>query len=174
MASNRVIGYNNSLPWHLPKDLAHFKRVTLGHPVIMGRKTWLSIGQRPLPNRHNIVLSQNNTQLLDLQTKNHVTGSLSITNSLESALALCQTAENVFIIGGSSVYRAALSIASRFYLTEVDTICEGDSVFPAWDKKEWVLLQKTNYHKDEQHKYNFTISLFERRGALCHHINTSV
>ena len=127
VAENGVIGANGKLPWHLPEDLQHFKRLTVGHPVIMGRKTWESIG-RPLPNRTNIVVSR--------RSDFHAAGA-SVASSLEDALALCAGSGPVFVIGGSEVYRAALPYATGLVLTRIHQSFEGDARFPAIDPAGW-------------------------------------
>jgi len=127
IAANGVIGANGKLPWHLPEDLQHFKRLTLGHPVIMGRKTWESIG-RPLPNRTNIVVSR--------RSDFHAAGA-TVAPSVEDALALCAGTEPVFVIGGSEVYRAALPHAAGLVLTRIRRSYEGDARFPEIDPADW-------------------------------------
>ena len=127
VAENGVIGVNGRLPWHLPEDLQHFKRLTLGHPVIMGRKTWESIG-RPLPNRTNIVVSRRS----DFQA-----AGASVASSVEDALALCAGSGPVFVIGGSEVYRTALPYAAGLVLTRIRRAYEGDARFPEIDPAGW-------------------------------------
>ncbi|MFC5301537.1 type 3 dihydrofolate reductase [Azospira restricta] len=127
MDRERLIGRDNALPWHLPEDLRHFKTTTLGKPVIMGRKTWESLG-RPLPGRRNIVVSRNAGYRAD-------GGELA--TSLEAALALCADAEEAFVIGGAELYRQALPLAQRMYLTEVDGRHEGDAWFPDFPADQW-------------------------------------
>lgn len=120
MAANRVIGFNNQMPWHLPADLKHFKAVTLGKPVIMGRKTYESIG-RPLPGRRNIVISRQAPP---------VDSPVEWANSVEQALALVAEAPEVMIIGGAEIYRQCLPVAKRLYLTEIELVTLGDAWFP--------------------------------------------
>lgn len=127
VAENGVIGVNGKLPWHLPEDLKHFKQLTLGHPVIMGRKTWESIG-RPLPNRNNIVVSR---------TEGFHAPGANVAASLEEALVLCGDAGPVFVIGGSEVYRAALPRAAGLVLTEIRRAYEGDARFPEMNWADW-------------------------------------
>lgn len=122
MASNRTIGINNTLPWHLPEDLKHFKAVTLGKPVIMGRKTWDSIG-RPLPGRRNIVVTRQADWRADGAEAAH---------SLQQALDLAGDAEEVCLIGGADLYRQALEVADRLCLTRIDKDFSGDAHFPAF------------------------------------------
>ena len=127
VAENGVIGADGKLPWHLPEDLQHFKRVTLGHPVIMGRKTWESIG-RPLPNRENIVVSRSSEFRAE---------GARIAPSFEDALALCPAGKPVFVIGGNEVFRAALPHATDLVLTQIHRSYEGDVYFPAFNPADW-------------------------------------
>ena len=127
VAENGVIGANGKLPWRLPEDLQHFKRLTQGHPVIMGRKTWESIG-KPLPNRTNIVVSRRS----DFRA-----AGASVASSVEDALALCAGTDPIFVIGGSEVYRAALPYAAGLVLTRIHRSYEGDARFPEIDPADW-------------------------------------
>lgn len=127
MANNRVIGIDNTLPWHLPEDLKHFKAVTLGKPVIMGRKTFDSIG-RPLPGRLNIVI----TRQADWQHDG-----VSVAHSLPAALALAADVPEVCIIGGANLYAQALPLADAMALTHIALDITGDAHFPAWDAQQW-------------------------------------
>ena len=126
MTRRGVIGANNALPWHLPEDLKRFKKLTLGHPIVMGRKTYDSIG-RPLPGRQNIVISRNRALRIP---------GVTCVDSLEAALAPFEnTSEEVFIIGGSQIFADALSRAHRLYVTWVEQDIPGDIVFPTWNTK---------------------------------------
>jgi len=125
---NRTIGKDNQLPWRLPGDLAHFKRQTLGKPIIMGRKTWLSLG-RPLPGRTNIVVSRSG--------QGDFTGAV-LVNSLEGAIEQAAGNHEVFIIGGAQLYADALPVVDRIVATEVHAEVEGDAFFPALDSSTWV------------------------------------
>ena len=127
VARNSVIGARNSLPWHLPEDLNHFRTLTSGHTVIMGRKTWESIG-RPLPNRQNIVVSRQSGLSI---------GGVSVAHSLEEALSLAVREEPVFVIGGEALYRSALPLAALLYLTEIERDFQGDARFPAFERAAW-------------------------------------
>ena len=127
-ARNGVIGRDNALPWRLPEDLAHFKRTTLGHPVIMGRKTWDSIGKL-LPGRRNIVVTRNRAW--------HA-GGAEAASSLEDALARCEKAAEVFVIGGAALFADALPRADYAIVTEIGRDIEGDVYFPPLDASEWV------------------------------------
>lgn len=122
VSRNGIIGNENALPWNLPEDLKHFKELTYGAPVIMGRKTYVSIG-RLLPGRKNIIL----TRQLDL-----IVPGAWLAKSLEAALLLTEEVPEVFVIGGAEIYRLALPLADRLYVTEVDVVIEGDAAFPSW------------------------------------------
>ncbi len=152
MAKNRVIGYENKMPWHLPAELAYFKRITTGHPIIMGRKTFESIG-RPLPNRRNIVVSRN--------TSFHSPG-VEVANSLETALALCAK-ENPFVIGGASLYAEALAITQKLYITEIDADLVGDTFFPPIDNSVWKEASREVRSNDEKNIYDLQFVVLQRR-----------
>lgn len=127
-SKNRVIGKDNQLPWRLPSDLAHFKRQTSGHPIIMGRKTWESIG-RPLPNRHNIVVSR--------RGEGNFTGA-TVVASLEAATAAVTENDTAYVIGGAQLYEQALPLVQRIIATEIDIHLEGDAFFPVLDPEVWI------------------------------------
>lgn len=127
VAANGVIGAKGGLPWRLPEDLKRFKRLTLGHPVIMGRRTWQSLG-RPLPGRANIVVTRR---------QGFAAPGARVAGSLEEALALCEGEALVYVIGGEALYRAALPRASAMLLTEIHRDYEGEARFPQFDRAEW-------------------------------------
>lgn len=127
MAANRVIGRNNALPWHLPADLKRFKALTMGHPIVMGRKTYESIG-RPLPGRRNLVITRN---------RGYGAPGCDIVRSLDDALTACSGGGMVFIIGGAELYRESLPRAQRLEFTEIHAEFEGDAVFPQFSPAEW-------------------------------------
>ena len=131
-ARNGVIGRDNALPWRLPEDLAFFKRITTGHPVIMGRRTWDSIG-RPLPQRRNIVVTRNAGW--------HADGALRAA-SLADALALCADAPEAFVIGGGQIYATALPLADAVVATEIDRDVDGDARFPALALVDWIEVSR--------------------------------
>ena len=131
-AKNRVIGINNTLPWHIREDLQHFKSLTKGYPIIMGRKTYESLPVKPLPHRENIVLSRNKN--LDMGDK--------VFPALTDALEYCKDREKVFVCGGASVYREALDLADTIELTLVHQIVEGDTYFPELDLTVWKKVQE--------------------------------
>ncbi len=127
LGRNRVIGKDGTMPWHLPEDLKHFKALTMGHPMIMGRKTFDSIG-RPLPGRRSIVITRDRAW--------RVPG-VEVAHSFDEALDLAGPADRVFVIGGGEVYAVSLPFADRHELTEVDAEPEGDTWFPEWDPAQW-------------------------------------
>jgi dihydrofolate reductase len=129
MSRNRVIGRHGEMPWHLPADLKHFKAITLGYPVIMGRRTFDSIG-RALPGRRNVVISRSRPELPD---------GVELASSLEEALASCGDVDRVMVIGGGEIYRQSLELARRLELTLIDAEIEGDTHFPEIDLREWAL-----------------------------------
>ena len=152
IAENHAIGKDNQLLWRLPKDLKHFKAITSGHTIIMGRKTFDSMG-KPLPNRRNIVISRN--EVLELP-------GAELVSSLEAALALCQTEEEVFIIGGGEIYKQAIALTDRIYLTVVHHSFEADAFFPEIDRSTWIEKEAEKHAPDEQHQYAYTFSTLER------------
>lgn len=153
MARNRVIGRDNRLPWRLPADLAYFKRVTMGHPVIMGRRTWESIG-RPLPGRQNIVVSRN---------RDYSAPGATLVGSLDDAWRAAGEVEEACVIGGTSLFAEALPQADRIHLTEVEAEVEGDTYFPPFDRSQWVEREVARQARDERHEYPFRIVVLERR-----------
>jgi dihydrofolate reductase len=126
-ARNGVIGRDGGLPWKIPGELAHFKRTTMGHPIVMGRKTWESLG-RPLPGRRNIVVTRN---------AQYTAAGAEVVASLPAALALCADVDEVFVIGGAELYAQALPLAQRAIVTEIDADFDGDAYFPALDARQW-------------------------------------
>lgn len=150
VAANGIIGADNRMPWHLPEDLKHFKALTLGHPVIMGRKTHESIG-KPLPGRENIVISR--------KPGLEIPG-VSVASSLEAALALCLGEPVVFVIGGGEIYRAALPMADGIVLTEIGQAFEGDTKFPDWDRAVFRESQRQSHTSAGGLPYDFV--LYER------------
>jgi len=150
------IGVDNDLPWHLSQDLKHFKRITMGHHLVMGRKTYQSIGQ-PLPGRTMIILTRNR----DFRAQG-----CHVVHSLESAFdfAASRGEEEVFVIGGSSVFRQALPRADKLYLTRVHARVEADTYFPEFDLSAWELISETHYDAGAGNDYPFTIKYYQRPG----------
>ncbi|MYC59955.1 MAG: dihydrofolate reductase [Gammaproteobacteria bacterium] len=158
MASNGVIGNNNMLPWRLPEDLRHFRRTTMGHSIVMGRKTWESIG-RTLPGRTNIVVTR--------QPDYRAEGA-SVRDSLEAALKLAENiaaidgAEQAFVIGGAELYRQALPLARLFHLTRIHAEVPGDTVLSGFNESEWEELSREDYSRDDENPFDYSICLLRR------------
>lgn len=152
ISENNGIGKDNQLLWHLPADLKHFKEITTGHAIIMGRKTFDSIG-KPLPNRRNIVVTRNK----DLKIEN-----VEVVNQLGDAISLCTDEKDVFIIGGAEIYKQALSLCNQIYLTRVHENFEADVFFPEINASEWNETEKITFEPDEKNKLAFTFSTLER------------
>jgi len=147
MASNRVIGLNNKMPWHLPADLKKFKKITMGSPILMGRKTYESIG-RPLPGRITIIISRNLEYRQD--------GCL-VFNDLNTALKKgCESTEEVFVIGGSDVYEAILPLADSIYLTIINKAFEGDAFFPDIDLTDWLEVSREDITDDPDVDFSYS------------------
>ncbi|MBC7409605.1 MAG: dihydrofolate reductase [Arcicella sp.] len=155
VAENGVIGHNNQLIWHLPNDLKQFRRLTTGHCIIMGRKTFDSIG-KPLPNRTSIIISRNP----DFQIEGCIT-----VNSLEKAISKAKKIESqeAFIIGGAEIYRLSLPLTDKIYLTEVHHDFEGDALFPTIDKTVWQETKRENFETDEKHLYKYSFVELEKK-----------
>lgn len=147
VARNGIIGAKGQLPWHLPEDLTHFKKITLGHPVIMGRRTWESLG-KPLPGRENIVITR--------QPGFEAPGA-SVAASPEAAIALCAGEPVAFVIGGAEIYAAALALADGLVLTEIDADYAGDTRFPDWDRAAWRATQKKTHTSAEGVRFDFVL-----------------
>lgn len=153
MDNNRLIGNNNELPWKLPADLQHFKAVTMGKPIVMGRKTWQSLG-RPLPGRLNIVITRD---------RNFHAEGAEIVYSIEEALERVKDKNEVMIIGGANLYRQALVHVDRLYLTRVDAEFEGDSWFPEIAEQDWELVLSESHQPDERNPHPYCFETWHRR-----------
>ena len=153
MDRNRLIGNKNQLPWHLPADLAHFKRLTMGKPILMGRKTFESIG-RPLPGRTNIILSR---------SRDFAAEGILIASTLKQALDYAAGAEELVVIGGSSLYRLVMPSADRMYLTLIDAAFEGDTWFPEYDLRQWRLVSAEQHSADPKNASDFCFRTYERK-----------
>lgn len=151
MAEDRVIGKDNQMPWHLPADLAWFKQNTLNKPIIMGRKTYESIG-RPLPGRHNIVLSR---QAGDDERVKWVT-------SAQDALAAAGDVEEVMIIGGGNIYQQFLPFATRLYITQIEAKLAGDTTFPDYTQQSWKIVHSESHQPDEKNAYSYRFEILEK------------
>lgn len=152
LAKNRVIGIDNRLPWRLPEDLAHFKALTLGHPILMGRKTFESLG-RPLPGRTNIVITRNT---------GYAPENCQVARSIPDALALCEGIDEVFFIGGAELYAQTIPLADRLYLTEVDICPEGDAWFPDYDRKMFKEISRESHTGAKGEALQFDFVVYER------------
>lgn len=154
MTEDRVIGKDNKLPWHISEDLKRFKKITMGHPIIMGRKTFESIG-RPLPGRKNIVLTKDATFKKE---------GVEVVHSLDEALSLCDGEEEAFIIGGASIYAQSLGRVSRIYLTLIHHPFEGDARLPDFDlEKNFKITQKETSQTDGPNGFSYTFLTADRR-----------
>ena len=152
MADNHGIGHNNRLPWHLPADLKHFRAITLGKPVLMGRKTWESIG-RPLPGRTNIVITRN---------ADYLAADCVVVHSLDEALRAAGSAGEVMVIGGAELYRQALPQADTLYLTLVHGEFEGDTRFPDWRPDDWRETARIDHGPDDRNPHAYSFITLER------------
>jgi dihydrofolate reductase len=146
MGKNRAIGMDGRMPWHLPAELQHFKQATMGKTIVMGRKTWQSIG-RPLPGRQNIVISRNTA---------FVAAGADVTASLTNAVGISQ-ADEIMVIGGGQLYALALPLAQRMVLTLIDIEPEADTWFPDWDDKQWQQTHERHYRVGENNKLAYRI-----------------
>jgi dihydrofolate reductase len=155
-SENNAIGKNNQLLWHLPKDMKFFKNITWAMPVVMGRKTFESMGNKPLPGRKNIVITK--------QTDWEAEG-VAVVNSVEEAVSLAEELDykEIFIIGGGEIFMISFGMASKIYMTRVHLDIEGDVFFPVIERKEWELKSSVDNPADDKHAYAFTFELWERK-----------
>lgn len=155
MDRNRLIGKDNDLPWHLPQDLKYFKEVTKGHAVIMGRKTFESIG-KPLPHRENIIVTSNKE--LDIPN-------CQVMHSAEEAVRFAKSKnEECFVIGGSTLYAEILPFADKLYVTKIDETFEGDRYFPEFSEAEWEIVSRRKGLKDDKNPYDYEFLVYQRKG----------
>lgn len=152
VAQNGIIGTGGTMPWHITEDFRHFKAVTLGHTVIMGRKTYDSIG-RPLPQRRNIVITRNPNLSIE---------GCEMAASLEAAIEMCKGEEEVFVIGGGEIYRQAMPLASKLYLTHVGVSVEGDTRFPHIDHNVWHEVGREEFERGKEFEHPFAFVDYER------------
>jgi len=152
IAENHAIGKDNQLLWRLPNDLKHFKAITSGHTVIMGRKTYDSVG-KPLPNRRNIIITRKDIEIEGCE----------VVNSIEAALELCRSEEEVFIVGGAEIYKQSLHLVNRIYLTIVHQSFDADSFFPEINPEEWNETSHEDHPTDEKHSIPYSFITLERR-----------
>jgi dihydrofolate reductase len=153
VADSGVIGRDNALPWHLPEDLKRFKRLTLGKPIVMGRKTFESIG-KPLPGRQNIVVTRD---------ANYQREGVTVAHDVDAALRAAGDAPEIMVIGGAELFRLCLPRASRVHLTRVHGDIAGDVLWPGLDNREWQVIESERHDADERHAYAMTFELWEKR-----------
>lgn len=154
VAQNGVIGREGGLPWHISSDLKRFKEITMGKPVVMGRKTWESLPRKPLPGRRNIVITQQ---------KGYVAEGADIADSPAAALLMVPDAAEVAVIGGGEIYRQFWPLVDRLYLTEVDLAVEGDTYFPSVDPAEWREVSREIHPKGEKDSAAFILRILDRQ-----------
>lgn len=153
-ADNRIIGKDNNMPWHLPADLAYFKKTTLGKPIIMGRKTFESIG-RPLPGRQNIVISRD---------QNYRADGVDSATSVEQALLLAGEVDEVMVIGGGAIYSHCLPLANRLYITHIKADIDGDTQFPEYNTVEdWQLTSSVKLSADDKNSFDVDFCVYQRK-----------
>ena len=150
-ARNGVIGASGTIPWRVPGEMAYFKQVTLGHPIVMGRKTWESLPRKPLPGRRNLVVTRD---------RNYVAEGAEVATSLDEALARCAEAQDVFVIGGAELFTLALPRVTRAFVTEIDLEVDGDVHFPALDPAQWREVSRRRGATEPPHDF----VVYERRG----------
>ena len=153
MDENRLIGKGNGLPWHLPADLAFFKKITTGNSILMGRKTYDSIG-KTLPNRRNIVITRN--------PEISITG-CEVVDSIEKALSITQDEEEVMVIGGANLFEQFLPDVGRLYITHIKGEFKGDTYFPHYDENDWIEVSRESHQPDEKNKYAYQFSIMDRK-----------
>ncbi len=153
MATNRTIGINKKMPWHLSADLKQFKKITMGHPIIMGRKTFESIG-RPLPGRQNIIISRD----INYQQEGCV-----VFNDLDSAVQHCSEQDEVFVIGGATLYKVTLERADRLYITQINQAFEGDTWFPEIDAADWREVAREDINNDASVDFKYSFLTYDRK-----------
>jgi len=153
VAQNDAIGKNNDLLWHIPADMKRFKKLTLGHTLIMGKRTYQSLPVKPLSNRQSIVITDD--------PDDHFEGCIMV-SSIEESLKLCDPSKETFIIGGASVYRQFLPLTDRLYLTKVHQDFEGDVFFPAVNYNNWKLVSEENFPPDDKNDFSFSFLIYDR------------
>ena len=160
IAENYAIGKDNDLLWHIPADMKRFKTLTMGHPVIMGKMTWLSLPKRPLPGRKNIIITDDASDCF---------GGCIMVHSIDEAMAQVVTGEESFIIGGASVYRQFYPHADKLYLTIINKEFKGDVFFPVIDFAEWQLISEEDFKFDEELGFSYSNKIFVRKPCPEHH-----
>lgn len=161
LAENRVIGRDNKLPWYLPNDLKYFKQVTMGKPVVMGRKTYESIG-RPLPGRVNIIITrQADYQPPGANDSVKIVASLEAARELAESICLIDGQDEAMIIGGAEIYTQALDLVDRLYLTEVHAEVDGDACFPEFDRSKWEKVAGEDFSAEGPNPYDYSFNVYE-------------
>ena len=155
ISENHVIGKDNKLLWYLPNDLKHFKDITTGHTVIMGRKTFESVG-KPLPKRRNIIITRQPIAIEGCE----------VVNSIEAALQLCKSEPEVFIVGGAEIYKQSLNLTDRIYLTIVHKDFDGDSSFPEIDRADWKEVSREDFEPDDRNNLPYSFITLQRRQSI--------
>jgi len=155
MSTNRVIGINNQLPWHMPADLKHFKSLTINKPVVMGRKTYESIG-KPLPNRQNIIVTKQ---------ANYRASGCDVVNSIDAAINAAEAKHEIMIIGGANLFEQCLPLAKRLYLTVIETNIAGDTFFPNWNKEEWTITSRESHQPDDKNQHPYCFMQVDREAS---------
>ena len=154
VAEDYGIGYKNELLWHLPEDLRRFKKLTLGHTVIMGKKTWESLPKKPLTGRKNVVITDNPQDRFESGITAY---------SIDDALSKCGEGEEIFIIGGGSIYRQFMPVADRLFITHIHKIAPADIFFPAIDPEIWEPVEKEEYLQDDKNNIPYTYVIYQRK-----------
>lgn len=157
LAANRVIGRDNQLPWRLPEDLRRFKRLTMGHPMIMGRRTFDSIGRKPLPGRSIVVITRRPGFVAP--------PGVAVAHSVDEALALCQ-GDEVFVAGGEEIFRQTIDRADRLYLTWIHADFPGDTRFPDFDEREWRIVEREDREPSGDAPFAYSFVTYDRNGAV--------
>ena len=153
IAQNGTIGDKNSLLWHIKEDMRFFRTTTSGHPVIMGRKTFESLGSKPLPKRKNIVITHSDVEFEGAFTA----------HSLEEAISMAEGDEEIFIMGGAQIYAQSLDIADRMYITRVERDYEGDTSFPEIDYSKWTLVKEERFERGEEYESPFAFLVYDKK-----------
>ncbi len=153
MSKNRVIGKDNDMPWHLSDDLKNFKKITMGKPILMGRKTHESIA-RPLPGRENIILTKN---------QNYFSEGCVVKNNLDEVFSYCEKVTELMVMGGATLYEQTLDKAETLYVTEVRASIDGDTFFPEYDPDQWTEIAKDSFKADENNEYDYSFTVLERK-----------
>jgi len=152
-SENNAIGKDNQMLWHLPDDFKYFKRNTVGHSIVMGRRTFESIG-KALPERRNIVVTRDQDWVVE---------DVDVANSIDDVMKYCRDEREIYIIGGANLYKQTLPLAEKVLLTRVHTVINGDAYFPELSDEEWGLSHQEYHPKDDRHAYDFTFEVWERK-----------